>query len=137
MSKRDYIENKDALLSFIGRKCFLSLACNSIKLHIDENKVKGTYVWIDPPWQYGKGDEEIESSLSCPVDDEIQIQEWFKQFDPIWESRIENIVVKPDGEMWIHFQNDYAFFVPKEFIPDDDSWYDHWYINKEKAEPEP
>lgn len=138
MSSRDYQEFSAQLPALVGRKCFLTLATNSVKVHLDENTRGGTFLWIDPPWQFGCEGEIIASSASCPhyeeTDYERMYQEWRSKFIPASESRIESIEASPDGSLWVHLSDGYAFFVPKEFIPDDPpGWYDHWYLRK--AEP--
>lgn len=136
MSFRDYAEHHLELPSLVGRPCFLSLATNSVKLHIDENKSDGTYLWIDPPWQFGRHGEVIESSDSCPFHEDDgydrKFAEWCSRFAPAFDTRIESIEALPDGSLWISLVQGYAFFVPTEFFPDDPPlWYDHWYLRKE------
>lgn len=136
MSARDYAEHHLELPSLEGRLCFLSLATNSVKLHIDENKCDGTFLWIDPPWQFGRHGKVIESSDSCPFHEDDgydrKFAEWCSRFAPAFDTRIESIEALPDGSLWISLALGYAFFVPPEFLPDDPPlWYDHWYLRKE------
>jgi hypothetical protein len=138
MPSRDYMEFSTQLPALVGRKCFLTLATNSVKLHLDENRKGGTFLWIDPPWQFGRAGEIIESSASCPHYEEEHYERkfraWCSKFAPVGECVIEKIEASSDGTLWVHLGDGYAFFVPKEFIPDDPlSWYDHWYLRK--AEP--
>lgn len=138
MSARDYKEHQHNLQTLVRKRCFLTLAANSVKLHIDENKEGGAFLWIDPPWQFGRGDKIIESSASCPHHEDEDYEEklgaWRSGFTPAFETFIEKIEAPPDGSLWIRLTGDYAFYVPSEFIPDETtSWYDHWHFRKEKG----
>ena len=66
MSSRDYQRHHAQLSALRGRKAFATLATNSIKLHIDANKKEGTYLWIDPPWEFYRENVLVGSSASCP-----------------------------------------------------------------------
>lgn len=108
-----------------------------MKLHIDENKKNGTFLWIDPPWQFGRDEDIIESSASYPDHEEAGYEEkhraWCSQFEPAYSTLIEKIDARPDGSLWIFLRDRYAFYIPPEFIPEDPpSWYDHWYFRKQK-----
>ncbi|BCU77615.1 hypothetical protein [Luteolibacter sp. LG18] len=140
MSATDFENHGADVPQLIGRRCFLTLATNSLKLHIDADKKGGIYLWIDPPWQFGKDGEIIESSASYPFEgDKEGFTHWTSRFAPIRESRFEQIEAQPDGSLWITLADDYQIFVPKEFIPrepdDAFSWYDHWYLNLSPSEP--
>ncbi|HTL69272.1 MAG TPA: hypothetical protein VL200_16520 [Lacunisphaera sp.] len=135
MPARDYKEFHAQLPSLVGRKCFVTLATNSLKLHIDHDKKGGTYLWVDPPWQFCRDGEIIESSASCPHHEEEDYEQrfhaWSSRFGITRGSVIQKIQASPDGSLWIHLSDDYAFFAPKEFIPDDpSSWFDHWYFHE-------
>src|ERR1700721_87915 len=105
MSARDYTQHRHELAALIGRKCFLTLATNSIKLHIDENKKGGAFLWIDPPWQFGRDGDILESSNSYPDHQEAGCEEkhrtWCSRFGPVYETLIEKIDAQPDGSLWI------------------------------------
>lgn len=140
MSARDYAENSAELPALVGRKCFVTLATNSVKLHIDRDQKGGTFLWIDPPWQFGRGEELIESSASCPHYEEERYEErfreWGRHFKPVRESVIEKIDASPDGGLRIGLADGFTFLIPSDFIPEDDPWwYDHWYVRKEANQP--
>lgn len=140
MSSRDHDKYGAMLDQLAGRKCFLTLATNSLKLHLDENKPYGSYLWIDPPWQFGRHEEIIESSLNHPHHEDENYardhQTWSSHFTPLRENVIEEIESSPDGSLWIRFSKDYAIFVPAGQAsqdPDEDNmwWYDHWYVSSD------
>ncbi len=145
MSARDYTQHQNEFPTLVGRRCFLTLATNSAKLQFDENRKGGPFLWIDPPWQFGRGDEIIESSASCPhhedEDYEKKFSAWCSQFAPAFDTLIEKFEASPDGSLWISLGGGYAFYVPSDFIPDDPpSWYDHWYlrnVERPNKAPEP
>jgi len=72
MSSRDYARFGDQLEKITGRKCYITLATNSIKLHIDENKKYGKYLWIDPHWELRKDGEIIESDQTYPNHNHVE-----------------------------------------------------------------
>ena len=130
MSARDYQRHHEQLSALKGRRAFATLATNSIKLHIDENKKDGTYLWIDPPWEFYRDDTLVESSDSYP-DDTIpdhgaRVQNWFSRFDPIYETAIAEIAATPDGGLQIQFFGGGEILVPGD-NSERDLWYDHWY----------
>jgi len=138
MSARDYKEFHARLPTLVGRKCFVTLAANSLKLYIDHDKNGGTYLWIDPPWQFGRDGEIIESSSSCPhheeEDYERRFHAWCSGFEITRGGMIQKIRASSDGSLWIHLSGGYEFFAPGEFIPDDSpSWFDHWYFHEEAS----
>lgn len=138
MSARDYKEFHAQLPALVGRKCFVTLATNSLKLHIDQDKMGGTYLWIDPPWQFGRDGEIIESSASCPhheeEDYEKRFRAWSSGFEITRGGVIQKVQASPDGSLRIHLSDGYAFFAPKEFVPDDPpSWFEHWYFQEEES----
>jgi hypothetical protein len=87
MSARDYDRYHHRLPALRGRKSFVTLATNSIKLHIDEDKRDGTFLWLDPPWEFRREDTIIETSSSCPhytePDYERRFRSWGERFQPI------------------------------------------------------
>jgi hypothetical protein len=133
MSARDYLLYDSFLPALVGRKSFLTLATNSIKLHIDQNKKAGTYLWIDPPWAFVKTVLWIESSQSCPdyqrPDYRRRFKDWCARFSPISASEIVNIEANPSGRLLIEFHDSYRLVIPAAWYDDEahPSWYDHWY----------
>ena len=132
MSALDYQLYHAFLPPLVGRKSFITLATNSIKLHIDENKKSGIYLWIDPPWVFGKGKVLIESSESCPhyrtPDYRHLFSDWVARFSPVSASEIVQIRAKPSGRLSIRFRDSYKLIAPASFDEHGEpSWYDHWY----------
>jgi hypothetical protein len=131
MSARDYERYHDNLSTLQGRKAFATLATNSIKLHIDENKKDGEFVWIDPPWEFYRDGNLVESSDSYPSDGvpdyDERVRQWFSGFDSIYETAIAEIAASPDGALEIRFFGGGEIFVPSDESVRDDLWYDHWY----------
>lgn len=137
MSKRDYTENHTLLLPLEGRQCFLTVATNAAKLHIDKDQKNGTYIWIDPPWSLTKNRAVICSPSSYPdpqADNYKNLhEEWCSQFDAVRESRIESIEATEDGALRIEIEDGFAFEVPADTWQSDgaDDWYDHWYVESQ------
>jgi hypothetical protein len=137
VSARDYQLYHTLLPALVGRKSFITLAANSIKLHIDENKKGGIYLWIDPPWVFGKNNVLIESSESCPdyraPNYRRLFSDWVARFSAISGSEIVRIAAKPSGRLSIRFRHSYSLIAPASFDEHGEpSWYDHWYY----ADPE-
>jgi len=134
MSARDYAENHALLPSFEGRQCFLTLATNTAKLHIDKNQKDGTYIWIDPPWSLTKDRAVVCSASSYPDHQAENYQnlheEWCSGFDNVRESRIESIEAAEGGALRIEIEGGFAFEAPADTWQSDDAddWYDHWYV---------
>ena len=144
MSSRDYQLYHTSLPALAGRKSFVTLATNSIKLHIDKDEKKGTYLWIDPPWAFGRAETLIESSETCPdhKDPEygLKFEAWGSRFEPVFQSSITRIESEPSGRLTVFFEGEYELVVPAlRPVHARDSWYDHWYFTdqnqKEKTEP--
>ena len=132
MSKKDHDEYGNILFSFEGHKCFTSIVTNSIKLHIDERKSDGAYIWIDPPWSFIKNDAVITSASDCPHYEEENYKQlfsdWLFNFEPIFSTSIKNINCSIDNDLTIRLDKDYALFIPNtNYEEDEESWYDHWY----------
>lgn len=140
MPSRDYLSYHAKLPALIGKQVFATLATNSIKLHVGENKKSGSYLWIDPPWAFGSGDDIIESSDSCPDyksgDYESKFRQWVSRFSPIFTSSIMDIEADVTGQLSIALSDGYRIFAPEISSSADDSdlWYDHWYYKDEKSE---
>ncbi|GEP40993.1 hypothetical protein [Brevifollis gellanilyticus] len=133
MSANDYRRDGGKLHQWIGHPWSLTLACNSIKLHRSENRKKGDYLWIDPPWQFGIGQTLITDSASYPIPDEQQFQafeqSWWEHFRPVLGSSVESIRAQEDGELDIIFSTGHRLHVPGDQTPGDHpDWYDHWYV---------
>ena len=130
MSSRDYERYHDNLSTLQGRRAFATLATNSIKLHIDENKKDGEFLWIDPPWEFYREGILLESSASYPdetaTDYDQRVQQWFTKFDPIHETAIAELTASPDGSLQIRFFGGGEIFVPSD-ESERELWYDHWY----------
>ena len=138
MSLRDYNQYKDLIPKIIGRKCFLSGAMNSLKLHIDEDKKDGIFIWVDPPWVFGTTEAKITSSYAYPdlsdTNYKSMHEEWVSILSPIKETVFEEIEAKPDGSLFIRFGHNYILYAKHvDGLEDRDpeSWYDHWYIRIE------
>ena len=134
MSERDYNKYHHNLHGLAGRRTYLSLATNSIKIHIDEVRKGGTYIWIDPPWEFQKNGKSIASSASCPQHEEDdygdKFEKWCSQFEPIFESCIQTIEVKPTGSLRIRLRHGYEIVVSDDFLSERELlWYDHWYYS--------
>jgi hypothetical protein len=134
MSARDYELYHRRLKALQGRKSFVTLATNSIKLHIDENKKNGTYLWLDPPWEFRRHAKTVESSYSCPdhtdSDYAPRFRRWCRRFDSMSESTIATITATPDGALQIAFTSGEELVLPANETKQPDSWYDHWYYNE-------
>lgn len=134
MSAKDYQLYHQKLPALQGRKCFLLLATNSIKLHIDETKKNGTFLWLDPPWEFRRGGTVIETSASCPYytepDYERRFRLWGSRFAPVFESTIRGIAASPNGGLQITFSDGYEVILPEDQCNQTDSWYDHWYFTE-------
>jgi hypothetical protein len=132
MSARDYDLYQRELSPLRGRRCFVTLATNSIKLHIDENKKKGTFLWLDPPWTFCRNGILIESSASCPdhsePDYKSRFRRWCSRFDSIFETTINDLTATPDGALEIAFDGGHEIVLPADQSKQTDSWYDHWYF---------
>ena len=138
MSDRDVSKFKNRLLLLVGWQCFVTPATNSIKLHIDENKKVGTFLWMDPPWQFVKGEFVIESSDSCPhyreEGYEQKFRVWCDSFAPVQGRLIVEMDALPNGSLWIRLEGGHAFYLDAEVVPHDpDSSYDHWYLREEEV----
>lgn len=131
MSSRDHQRHQDQLSALQGRRAFATLATNSIKLHIDENKKDGTYLWIDPPWEFYRDGAFVESSETYPdegvPDSDALVKQWFTRFDSIYETTIADADSSPDGGLQIRFFGGGEILVPPSASERDDLWYDHWY----------
>jgi len=134
MSTRDYKENHELLPPLEGRRCSLTLAANTIKLHIDENRKGGDYIWIDPPWALLRDGATIATSASYPDPEDEDYQrrhvEWGSQFDDVFESHIHQISATAEGALRIELDDGYAFDAPADPFEseEEDDWYDHWYV---------
>jgi len=136
MSARDYEHYRQSLPALRGRKSSVTLAANSIKLHIDEDKENGTFLWLDPPWEFRRDGAVIETAATCPdhtePDYEPRFQSWCERFEPIFDSTIRDIAATPDGSLQVTFEDRYEVFLPANDSAQSDSWYDHWYYREPK-----
>lgn len=121
MSASDYTAYAHKLPLLAGRCCSVSLATNSLKLHIDENKKDGSYLWIDPPWQFGLNDTLIDEAWTCPHHEDEGYKEsfkaWREQFASISDSTILSIDAVPDGTLQMRFERGYCLLVPADQTP--------------------
>jgi hypothetical protein len=121
MSARDYHLYHNKLPALGGRRCFVTLATNSIKLHIDEVKKDGTFLWLDPPWEFRKDGAVIESSASCPDHTEQNYErcfhDWAAPFQPIFESIICGLTADPNGGLQVCFPTVIRSFFLKTSLP--------------------
>jgi hypothetical protein len=137
MSSRDYIRHAAALRTLVGRACLATVAANSLKLHIDENRKGGTYLWIDPPWVFERAGELIRSSATCPYHEQSEYEslfaEWARGLLPLLNTRILEIDGRPDGRLVLRFEREYSLVVPADQeLADDEDRYDHWYFSAAK-----
>lgn len=135
MTARDYHLNHAKLASLEGRKCFLTMVTNSIKLHIDRNERDGTYLWIDPPWVFGTLDAEVASSQTCPdshdADYEAKFKQWGEQFTPMYENAIDHFETTQRGRLVVFFASGHVLLSPAiEGTKEERGWYDHWYVSR-------
>jgi hypothetical protein len=135
MSKRDHRRDSSRVRTFAGRRCFLSVAVNSLKFHIGRRQKAGTFVWVDPPWQFGKGNDLITTSADCPDGDskrhESRFRKWCAVFSPLYQTTLEDATSSPDGVLTLKFSGGYKVVTSSDFIPSDQKlWYDHWYVSR-------
>jgi hypothetical protein len=134
MSARDYDRFHTQLLELRGRRSFVTLATNSIKVHIDEDKRNGTFLWLDPPWEFRRGGTVIETSASCPhytePDYKSRFCSWGSRFQPIFENTIREIIASLNGSLQVTFEGGYEIFLPQDDSVQTDCWYDHWYYRE-------
>jgi hypothetical protein len=132
MSLADLQQSRDALISFSGRRCFCTVAANSLKLHIDEDRKGGSYIWVDPSWALYRGFEEVASSADCPPhtdsDYEPRFRVWCGRLIALRATTFEAFEESDDGSISLLFGDDYRLFLPlQENEEDSDWWFDHWY----------
>ncbi len=132
MSQRDLDQNRALLSSFKGRRCFATLATNSMKFRIDDSTKKGRYIWIDPPWVFSRGWQEITSSDEYTDE---SFRQWCELFGPLRETMFADFSEGADGSLTLCFPDGYRLFVPAECESGEehDSDYDHWYACEEDA----
>ena len=135
MSVRDCTRDGDKLPACIGRACFVTVAGNSIKLHLDENRPRGNYLWIDPSWQFGHGQDLITASMDCPSHREENysslFKDWAEKLSPVNESKVEAIRILQSGGLEIKFSHDYRLLALSGLQAKEDleGWYDDWYVS--------
>jgi hypothetical protein len=131
MSQKDIDQNRAILQKFKSRPCFATLATNSIKFRMDDADKKGRYIWIDPPWTFSRGWDEITSSDDYSED---TFRTWCRLFDPIRDSLFEDFEEGPDGAITFIFKDDFRIFIPTDFESAEarDADYDHWYAHDSK-----
>jgi hypothetical protein len=137
MSSRDYIRYSAALPALVGRVCLATVAANSLKLHIDENRKHGSYLWIDPPWEFMHGESLVRSSRTCPHHElpeyENLFAEWTRGLNPLLSTRILLLDAHEDGTLRLQFERGYSLVAPADAeFGDEEGWYDHWYLNPAK-----
>ncbi|MBM3846940.1 MAG: hypothetical protein FJ405_11735 [Verrucomicrobia bacterium] len=127
MSQRDIDQNRELVLSFRGRRCFATLATNSIRFRVDAEDKKGRYIWIDPPWVLSCGWDEIAASEDYSEDTEDSFREWCTLFEPLRDTVLEQFDEGADGSATFIFRGDYRLVVPDNGEREEDMDYDHWY----------
>lgn len=131
-SNRDALKYGEELTSLVGRNCSLSLATNSLKIHLDERERGSSYLWIDPPWELRIGSKVVQTADSCPRHTEEDYKARFESWcdlNPIREGVIEEIQTDPTGSLSISLKGGYSIYVPNEYYRDDPPMhYDHWYL---------
>lgn len=138
MSVADLNRSRDALLLFRGRRCICTVAANSLKLHIDEDKKGGSYIWVDPPWMLSREFEEMASPDDCPhhteADYEPRFRKWCSRLSALRMTTFEAFEEAEDGSVSLRFAEGYRLLIPLEEVQDEDSdwWYDHWYARVEE-----
>ncbi len=132
MSLRDIERSRAVLESFKGRRCFATLATNSIKFRFGDGATKGRYIWIDPSWVYSREWGEITSS-DAYTDETFRA--WCELFDALRETVFEHFEEAADGSLTLHFSGGYRLFVPAQLTAEEDRdlEYDHWYACDEKG----
>jgi len=127
MSQRDLQQNRATLIGFKGRRCFASLATNSIRFRFDDRDKQGHYIWVDPPWVFSSDLQEITTSNEYSED---TFEEWCRLFSALRENILLDFEEAGSGEITLVFSNGYRLFVPLDPESDDlDSDYDHWYAH--------
>ena len=137
MSKRDYRRDARRLREFDGKRCFISVATNSLKLHLGRRQRSGTFIWIDPPWELSHGSDTVTTSADCPdsakKSQEARFSRWCTLFAPLYRTTLASAVPKSDGSLTLHFAGGYELFTPSHFIPHlQKLWYDHWYVSRSR-----
>jgi hypothetical protein len=127
MSQRDIEQNRELVLSFCGQRCFATLATNSLKFRVGDPDKKGRYIWIDPPWVFSRGWNEIASSHGYSEDTENSFREWCELFEPLRDTVLEQFEETEQGAVTFIFRGGYRLFVPHEEEHEEDVDYDHWY----------
>jgi hypothetical protein len=142
-SNRDALKYGKDLPALVGCDCFLSLACNSLKIHLGKREKGGSYFWIDPPWEFRIGDKIVQTADACPhhaeEDYEVRFRSWC-DLNPISEGVIEDIQTDSNSSLSILIKGGYSIHVPTEYYPDPDDepmHYDHWYLRMRFPHPNP
>jgi hypothetical protein len=132
VSARDYDRYHRFLSALKGRRSFVTVATNSIKVHIDKDKKGGIFLWLDPPWEFRKNGTFIETAATYPdhaePDYERRFELWGNRFKPIFANTIEEVTASPEGSLLIKFEGGYEMFLPGDDSVQTDVWYDHWYF---------
>jgi hypothetical protein len=115
------------VLSFQGRRCFATLATNSIKFRVDDPDKKGRYIWIDPPWVFSRDWDEITSSDGYSEETENSFRDWCALFEPLRDTVLEKFEEGERGSVTFLFRGGYKLFVPDDGEREEDMKYDHWY----------
>lgn len=124
--------NLELIKELIGKPCERTLACNSIKLRFGcDNNPKGkSYIWIDPPWELQTETELVTESLDY-TEEGNGFQDWSKKLNPLNEVVLVGFSFTEEKELQLEFEGGYYLYVPYcPNEPDDDDWYEHWYVKK-------
>jgi hypothetical protein len=133
MSEKDVQAYRVVAESFVGRRVFVSVLTNTLKLIMDSRHAGPEFLWIDPPWALLRGQVVIVSAESYPSDHEApdsgeRFKAWAALAGPLEGVTFERIGRSSDGSVEFHFSGDLRLVVPTGIDDlNDDSWYDHWY----------
>lgn len=122
----------ELIKELIGKPCERTLACNSIKLRFGcDNNPKGeSYIWIDAPWELQTETELVTESLDY-TEEGNGFQDWSKKLNPLNKVVLIGFSFTEEKELQLEFEGGYYLYVPYcPNEPDDDDWYEHWYVKK-------
>jgi hypothetical protein len=141
MSKRDVLAYGAATETFVGRRVFVSLATNTLKLMMDSRHNGPDFLWIDPPWLVLAPHGLLTSTDEYPSDDTTpdyreRFCAWVQLVQPLEGATFERFVHSPDGAVEFLFGGGLRVVVPvSDGLASDDSWYDDWYARTTNDPP--
>ena len=129
MSQRDLESYGPIVDSFLGRRVYVSVVVNTLKLILDRREAGAEFLWIDPAWQLLRGDELQVSSDSYPFDHEAsdyanRFKAWAALASPLNEATLEHFVRRSDGGVEFLFSGGFRLVVPHSAeASGEESWY--------------